>query len=539
MTTSIAELERWLNAPRENEHLEFKEAKYTFDFQKVLDYCVALANEGEGKLVLGVTDGHPRRVVGTSAFPDVQSARERSWDSLRRRIDVEEILHPDGRVVVFHAFSRPRGEPLHHDGRYLMRTGEQLRSMSPDQLRRIFAEAEPDFTAGPLYGCGLETLDPVAIENFRAVWATRSGNAAIRALPVTQLLADAGLLSDGIPSRAALILLGTEDALRQHLASAEVIFEYRSTEGSLPYQQRLEFRRGFFAWYDELWERVNLRNDRQMVLDGLFRVEIPTFDESAVREALLNAVCHRDYQRPGSVFVRQFPRRLEIVSPGGFPPGITPENVLDRQEPRNRCIAEVLARCRLVERSGQGMDRIFERLIRNSQPRPDFTGTDAHQVSLTLHGEVGNPAFVRFLEQLGAERLESFSTRDYLVLDHVQRDEPVPEALRGQVRRLIDVGALEAIGRKLLLSRALYAHLGQRGTYTRKRGLDHDTNKALLLKHIRDNAKDGSPLRDLMQVLPHLGERRVQRLLAELRRNGDVHLRGHRRWARWHPGGDP
>ena len=75
---------------------------------------------------------------------------------------------------------------------------------------------------------------------------------------------------------------------------------------------------------------------------------------------LLNAVSHRDYRHPGSVFVRQFPRHIEIVSPGGFPPGITPENILDHQFPRNRRIAETFARCGLVERSGQGADRIVE-----------------------------------------------------------------------------------------------------------------------------------------------------------------------------------
>jgi ATP-dependent DNA helicase RecG len=535
MTTTIAVLERWLNAPREDDHLEFKEAKLSFEFQKALDYCVALSNEGGGKLVLGVTNALPRRVVGSAAIPDVQHAREQAWQNLRRRVDVEEIAHPDGRVVVFHALPRPIGEPLHRDGRYLMRAGEQLVPMSFDRIQQIAAEAEPDFTAGAVHGVEIDALDRVAVDNFRDVWATRAGNPAIRGLSVEQLLADAGLSKGGILTRAALILLGSESALREHLSAAEVIFEYRSADGSLPYQQRIEFRCGFFAWYEELRDRINLRNDRQMVLSGLFRVEIPTFDEDVVREALLNAVSHRDYRRPGSVFVRQFPRRLEIVSPGGFPPGITPENVLDRQESRNRCVAEALGRCRLVERSGQGMDRIFARLIRNSQPRPDFTGTDAHQVSLTLLGEIRDPAFVQFLDKLGAERLESFSTRDYLVLDHVQREESVPDSLRSSVARLVDIGAIERVGRKLLLSRGLYAHMGQRGTYTRKRGLDRDTNKALLLKHIRENAREGSPLSDLVQVLPQLDQRKVQQLLAELRSDGLVQPKGQRRWARWHP----
>lgn len=536
MTLTLSDLARWLEAPRENEHLEFKEARNGFPLQDALDYCTALSNEGGGFLVLGVSNAVPRRVVGTRAFPDVQHAAEQAWQNTRRRIDVIELAHPGGRVVVFHALSRPLGEALHRNGRYLMRVGEQLTGMSFEQLQRIATEAEQDFSAGVLAGVGLEALDSSAVDNFRNVWSNRAGNPAIRSQPIAQLLMDAGLMHGAELNRAGLILLGSETALHEHLPCAELILEYRSSDGSLAYQQRIEFRQGFFAWYDQVWERIDLRNDRQMVLSGLFRVEIPTLDEAVVREALLNAISHRDYRRTGSIFIRQYPRRLEIVSPGGFPLGITTENVLDRQEPRNRRIAEALSRCRMVERSGQGMNRIFERLIRNSQPRPDFSGTDDHQVSLTVHGEVGNPAFVRFLDRLSAEQLESFTTRDYLVLDHIQRDEPVPEGLRPHLVRLIDLGALERVGRKVLLSRALYAQLGQRGTYTRKRGLDHETNKALLLRHIRENDSDGSPLSDLVQVLPHIGERRVQALLLELRKNNYIHVRGQRRWARWFSG---
>ena len=89
-----------------------------------------------------------------------------------------------------------------------------------------------------------------------------------------------------------------------------------------------------------------------------------------------------------------------MISPGGFPPGITVENVLGQQQPRDRRLAEAFARCGLIERSGQGMDIMFERAIRKSKPLPDFTGTAAHEVRLTLRGQMGTPAFVRYLERL-------------------------------------------------------------------------------------------------------------------------------------------
>ena len=99
-----------------------------------------------------------------------------------------------------------------------------------------------------------------------------------------------------------------------------------------------------------------------------------------MREAILNAVSHRNYQLGGNIFIRQYPRRLEIDSPGGLPLGITVENILDRQNPRNRRVAEILTKCGLVERSGQGMNLIYEELIKQSKPSPDFTRTDAYRV---------------------------------------------------------------------------------------------------------------------------------------------------------------
>lgn len=143
-------LTRWLSAPAESEHLEFKEAKQQLDTTKLMRYCVALANEGGGHLVLGVTDKLPRRVVGSQAFvaaSDLNDIKARIVDKLHIRVDLVELTHPDGRVLVFEIPARPIGQPLDFDGAYLMRAGEDLVPMTPDQLRRIFAEGQPDWLA--------------------------------------------------------------------------------------------------------------------------------------------------------------------------------------------------------------------------------------------------------------------------------------------------------------------------------------------------------------------------------------------------------
>lgn len=535
MSSAATRLEEFL-ASRENEHLEFKEAKSSFEFDKLVRYCAALANEGGGSIVLGVGDTIPRRVVGTQAFDQIERTKAGLISRLRLRIDVDEMVHPNGRVLVFTAPARPIGVPIAVEGAYWMRAGEDLVPMTPDMLRRIFAEAGPDFSSEICADANLGDLDSQAIEELRTRWVQRAELDSLRRVTPEQLLRDAELVTDAGVTYAALVLLGTSAALGRHLPNAEVVFEYRSNESAGPANQRAEFRQGFLGYYDRVWELVNLRNDRQHYQDGLFMVEIPTFSETAVREALLNAVSHRDYRHAGSVFVRQYQRRIEIVSPGGFPPGITAENFIDRQQPRNRRIADVLSRCGLVERSGQGANRIFESCIREGKPLPDFSQTDAWQVGITLHGQVQDPMFVRFLERVGSETSSSFDTRDFLVLDLVHREDEVPVAMRPRLRRLMDQGVIESVGRgrgtRYFLSRRFYSMTASRGVHTRRRGLDRETNKELLLRHLRDSP-DGSPLSELHDVLPGVSRGQLQRLLAELKRSQLARLAGQRRGARW------
>ena len=287
---------------------------------------------------------------------------------------------------------------------------------------------------------------------------------------------------------AALVLLGTRKALGRHLGQAEVVFEYRSSEASIPHQQRIEYRVGILGILDQLWDVINLRNEVLHYQDGFFIGDVPAFNEKVVREAILNAVAHRDYRLAGSVFVRQYPRKLQVVSPGGFPPGITSDNIYRRQLPRNRRLADACARIGWVERSGQGADRMFEESIREGKPRPDFVDTDAYQVSLTLHGEIQNPEFLRFLERVAREQGTQFGLEDLLALDLMQRNEAISEDLKPRLARLIEEGVIERVGRgrgvRYIISGKFYRLAGRHGTYTRKKGLDQDTNKALLLKHL-------------------------------------------------------
>ena len=540
--TTHAELLSWLAEP-EGARFEFKEAKQRYDFEKLVEYCVALANEGGGKILLGVSDKRPRNVVGSSAFQEPGRTEAGLHQRLGHRIPIEEVQIDGRRVLIVHVPSRLPGTPWQIDGRYLKRAGDELTAILADELRAILDEVGPDFSAQVCPRASVQDLSHDAIAIFRDRWARRTGDERRVTWTDERTLADAELTVDGLPTYASLILFGTRAALGRHLAQAEVVFEYRASEASGPAADRVEYREGFFLWSEALWTKINLRNDKQSYQDGLFRVELPTFDEVSVREALLNAVAHRDYRMGGSVFVRQYERRLEIVSPGGLPNGVTPDNILDQQFPRNRRLAEALAKCGLIERSGQGMNLMYESAIKQGKALPSLAGTTADLVRLTISGTLNSPEFVRYIEQLGAERTRAFSTHDFLVLDLLRRGEEVPANLRSAISGLVAVGAIESVGRgrgtRFILAKSLYAALNGKGTYTRQKGLDRNTNKALLLKHIRDNASAGAQMEEFRQVLPALTRGQVRALLRELQGDQLAHTVGATRAARWFPGARP
>lgn len=519
---------------KEGEHVQFKEAKNRFDFGEAARCCCALANDGGGKLVFGISDKRPRSVVGSRAFEQPERTRMGLIDKLKINVDFQLFTYEEKRVLVFDVKSRPIGLPILYEGVAWIYDGDTLKEMPEEKRRKIYEEIGTDFSGKICDGATIKDLDEAAIEAFRAKWIEKSGNKKLATRSKEQILIDCGAMTDAGVTYAALILFGKSEALVRFLPQAEIIFEYRSSEASGPANQREEFKSGFFTCYDRIWELVNLRNDKQHYQEGFFVFDIFTFNERVVREAILNAVSHRNYQFGGSIFVRQYRDRLVVESPGGLPFGITLDNILDRQLPRNRRIAEILSLCGMVERSGQGMNLMFELSVQEAKPLPDFTGTDEFFVSVTLNGLIIDKAMLSVINRISERSTELLSTEDFLVIDALYHDRPLNGKMQARLPRLVEMGIVEHIGRKkYVLARSLYAATGKTGVHTRHVGLDKDINKALLLKHIRQNNDVGTPFKELQQVLPGLTRGQIQRLMQELKDSHQVYPQGKTSAARW------
>ena len=370
--TSSAQFEKFLSEP-EGTRLEFKSARASYEFDKLVNYCVALANECGGTMILGVTDKRPRSVVGTTAFPEPGETEASLHRVFHHRIPVEEFFHEGKRVLLIHVPSRLPGTAWQHDGKYLKRAGDALVPMGDQELRVIFSETGPDFTA-------------------------------------------------------------------------------------------------------------------------------------------------------------------EIV-PHASLADLQPEAIADQQNPRNRRLAEALNRCGFIERSGQGVNLMIEQAIRQTKPLPDFSRSAAHEVFLTLAGTVQNPVFLRYIECLGEKALASFQTLDFLALDALAHGRELTPEMKNRLPDLIEAGAVESQGRgkgcRFFLSRALYEVMGAPGAHTRQQGLDYETNKELLLKHLRSCGDIGAKMAELEQVLPAQSRASILRMLNDLRDEQRADLAGNSRARRW------
>jgi ATP-dependent DNA helicase RecG len=373
MTTS-GQIDLWRRAPSEHQNLEFKEAKNQFDRDKLSAYCVAIANEGGGRLVLGVADSPPRPVVGSAAFLNLVEAADRLFVRIGFRVEVEEIAHPDGRVVIFHIPSRPRGTAYHLDGKYLMRSGQSLVPMSEDRLRVIFAEGGPDWLEEPsLTGLSSqEIIDLLDTQSFfdlmKQPYPTdRSGvlDRLIRDRLIDQQ--DGGFVVRRI---TALLLAKRLDHFPDLARKAPRVVVYIG-ESKLETRIDQPGQRGYAVGFPGLVSFVMAQLPQNEVIENALRKSVKLLPQDSIRELVANALIHQDLSIGGaSPMIEVYSNRIEISNPGE--PIVPVERFIDGYQSRNERLADFMRRMSICEEKSSGIDRVVHQAEVFQLPAPDF-----------------------------------------------------------------------------------------------------------------------------------------------------------------------
>jgi ATP-dependent DNA helicase RecG len=368
-----AELDALLALPEENEHVEFKEAKANFHFEKLVEYAVALANEGGGRIVLGVSDKPPRRVVGSQAF----ELPARTCGGLHERLQIKvlchEIQHPAGRVLVFEVPGRARGQPLHVEGRYLMRAGDELVPMSPDRLRTIFAEGEADFVEQAA-ASGLDEGGVVALLDVQGFFDLRNRPLpSTRAEMVEALEARRYVLREpggglAITNLGALVLakrLGDFDSVARK--GVRVIVYDGVSKLQVKDGKDWVADGGYAVGFEKLVDQIHAETPASEEIRAALRKTTHAYPKKALREILGNALVHQDLTERGTgVVVEVYDDRLEVVNPGR--PLLDPDRFIDENQSRNERLAYALRQLGVCDERGHGMDAVVSHIEAHQLP---------------------------------------------------------------------------------------------------------------------------------------------------------------------------
>ena len=538
---------------RENMTAEFKSDLKKLSDDVIIESVVAFANTDGGKFFLGVEDNgditglHPSHkdpsklaaFIANKTIPPVAVQTE-----LMDADDVKYLIVTVPKYTAIVAASN--GKVLR---RRIKLDGEPENiPMYPYEMNtRLSSLRMLDYSAQPVPEAVYSDLDPVEREHLRNIIQNYHGEKNLLDLDDTELDLALRLAVEQngafVPTYCGMLLIGRRERLSTLVPTAEAAFqELQGTDVAV----NESFVLPILTAFEKIESYMDARNHTEEMEEGLFRISIPDFDKRAFREALVNAFCHRDYTMLGRVRVLLDDDGLTISNPGGFIEGVTIENLLTAEpHGRNPALADVLKRIGLAERTGRGVDRIFEGSLSYGKSLPDYSESNTNQVKLFIPKSLPDKAFIKMIAEEQSKIGRPLSINALLILNALKSNRRLrigelaymihlnEYKVRTTVEKLVESGLVEADGngnsRAYILSAALYKNADNVIGYVRQTGIDRVRYPELVLKFAKNN--QGKVTRkDVMQLL-HLNQGQAYRLLVKMTEEGKLLLVGKGKFA--------
>ena len=551
MIVTTDEVRAWI-AGGETLTVEFKgESRERLNDTDLVEAVACMANARGGVLLVGVEDdgtltgAKPRH----GSYTDVRRVEALVGNQTQPSCPVECAVVPvDGFDVL--VILVPAGRPITSTNRgvYKHRLLDvhgkpQCLPFYPHEMQsREASRGALDYSALIVGDARWDDLDPLEFERLRQTIVSNGGraDAALLTLTDVDLVKALGLGEGGDRIErirvAGLLMLGREESLRRLMPTHEVAFQVLSGT-------RVGVN-DFMRWplirvSDELTNRFNARNEEEELLIGAVRAAVPDYSRPGFREAVHNALVHRDYAISGAVHVFWRDDEIEITNPGGFPDSVNLANLLvTAPRPRNPILADAFKRVGLVERTGRGIDTIFEGQLRYGRPSPDYSRSSSGSVQVVLPGGPANLALARFIIERDKPD-QPVTLEEMLLVNAVDRERRVAlpraaellqkgePAARAVLERLVEAGVFEARGerqsRVYMFAAATYRAVGPASAYTRASGFEPVQQEQMVLNHLRAHKRiSRSDIMELCQVSPD----RAKWLLRKFLRNGTIVKKG-------------
>ncbi len=489
--------------------VEFKRDVDCLPDKELVAAVVALANTEGGDLFLGVDDdgtitGLHAKHQNTTGLPALIA--NKTIPSIAVRVEaltlngqrVARIQVPKSRQLVSTSDGLLQRRRLKIDG-----TPEAVPFYPHEFIQRQSSLALMDPSALPIEALSMDELDALQRLRIRNAIKKYGGDQSLLPLADEELDGALGLAVKGPdgrlhPTIAGLLLLGNERQLRQYLPAHEVAFQVLRGTDVLVNEF---YRKPLLETFDEIDLLFRARVEEEEIEIGLFRVPIPNFDRRAFREAFVNALVHRDYSTLGAVHVRLDDEGLNVSNPGGFVEGVNLDNLLVAiPRSRNPLLADIIKRVGLAERTGRGIDRIFEGMLRYGRPAPDYSLSSPHTVSVQMRIATADTEFLRMIVQQEERDGSPLPIDSLIILSQLRTQRrsntqalskavQKPESsVRSTLEKLVEAGLIEAHGsgkgRSYTLSAKVYQGAGQKAAYVRQAGFDAIQQEQMILNFI-------------------------------------------------------
>jgi ATP-dependent DNA helicase RecG len=559
--TLLARLDEVEADELESQDLDFKEwpADDRQAIRMAVDMAVCMANGGGGTIVLGVRDrvvGRPHAILGVPASAEPHQLKREIYERTAPKLtpEVLELVVPEGtgRLFLMQVYG---GLPPYTTtaGAGTVRRGKDCVPLTGDLRDRLMVErGESDVTAVPVAEPVEALLSPAALERLRDMARQEQAPADMLRKTDLDLLGALDVLRDGRLTKAGLLIAGNAEAIARHLPN--YAWTHERMKSATAYVDRADGREtrelALPLALQAIEARINADNPISTVEHGLYHFEFRAYPTVALREALLNALCHLDLRLASPVLVKQFQRKLEISNPGGLVGGITPANILHHPPlARNPLLVHALSRLRLVNRSNLGIGRIFEAMLIEGKEPPLMVDEES-AVRVVFKRQETSPSFREFIADEGkAGRVldvDHLLVLTYL-LAHAECDTATAAELcqrrEAEMRDILDdmaqlYGYLErggaGRGTWWRLKPTLHRRLEGVGHAERDQRIDIDVAKTRVLNMLKQRQQRGQAGLSNAEVREVTGYTRqqVNRLIHELE-SESVRMLGHGRGARY------
>ena len=540
---------------KETLEIEFKSDVKSYPDHDLVEEIVGMTNTVGGVLFLGVEDdgtitGIQKKhkdaigvtaLIANSTVPPISVRAE----VIKEEKEVLKIEIPRSRGVVSTSSGKILRRRLKLDG-----APEVIPMYSYEIPSRLSELGLLDFSAQPLAGAVLDDLDPNQRIRLRRIIQNRQGGEkALLTLPDDELDIALRLVTEVagkyVPTMTGMLLIGKEERIAELMPTARSTFQVLEGTAVRINEDSSKPLLELFENYETYLKAWNPERETEY---GLFRIPIPEFDWAAYREGLVNAFCHRDYTMLGNVRVLIDDEGMSISNPGGFIDGVNLKNLLT-VEPhgRNPALADAMKRIGLAEKTGRGIDRIYEGSIIFGRPWPDYTESTSRTVKLFIQRAKANLPFAKLIadEQKRQQKPLSIYTLMILSLLNGERRCSLDRIIevtnlsenkvRAAVENMIEIGLLEATGngknRSFILGKQIYQEANESIKYVRQTDIDSIRRPELIMKlaETQQGIITKQDVMDLFKISPA----QAYSLLKQLKNENKITLLNGGKYARY------